>query len=288
MLGAGTAEKVLFAGFSWSYVLYDQAETTPQDRSGNERLAREEDRRAPRTTAPTHQDAEGPRRRPQAPRHVHRRHRRRLGPAPHDLRGRRQRHRRGPGRPRHGVHASRSMPTARAPCATTAAASRPASRPTTTTIRSARRPRSCSPSCTPAASSTRTPTRSRAACTASASRSSTRCRPGCAARIWREGKEHFIEFRDGVAGGAAEGRRRRQGRARHRGDRSCRAPNTFTQDRVRLRHARASPARAGVPQLRRQDRADRRAPRRHEARGDAATTAARRRSCAISTAPSRR
>ena len=34
--------------------------------------------------------------------------------------------------------------------------------------------------------------------------------------IWREGKEHFIEFRDGVAGGAAEGGRRRRRRARHR------------------------------------------------------------------------
>ena len=55
-----------------------------------------------------HQDAEGPRRGPQAPRHVHRRHRRRLGSAPHGLRGRRQRHRRGPGRPRQGHrHAQR-------------------------------------------------------------------------------------------------------------------------------------------------------------------------------------
>ena len=67
------------------------------------------------------------------------------------------------------------------------------------TSRSARPPRSCSPSCTPAASSTRTPTRSPAACTASAYRSSTRCRAWLRARIWREGKEHFIEFNDGVA-----------------------------------------------------------------------------------------
>jgi DNA replication and repair protein RecF len=41
-----------------------------------------------------------PRRGAQAPRHVYRRHRRRLGPAPHGLRGRRQRDRRGAGRPR--------------------------------------------------------------------------------------------------------------------------------------------------------------------------------------------
>ena len=37
---------------------------------------------------------------------------------------------------------------------------------------------------------------------------------------------------------------------------------------VRLRHARASPARAGVPQFRRQHRAVRQAPRGREARGD--------------------
>ena len=44
------------------------------------------------------QGAARPRRGAQAPRHVHRRHRRRLGPAPHGLRGRRQRDRRGAGR----------------------------------------------------------------------------------------------------------------------------------------------------------------------------------------------
>ena len=106
-------------------------------------------------------------------------------------------------------------------------------------------------------------------------------------RIWREGKEHFIEFRDGVPVAplkvVGDGK----------GERGTEvsflpSPNTFTQDRVRLRDAGASPARARVPELRRQDRADGRAPRRHQARGDDATTAARRPSCAISTAPSRR
>jgi flagellar motor protein MotB len=45
------------------------------------------------------QGPQGPRRGAQAPGHVYRRHRRRLGPAPHGLRGRRQRDRRGAGRP---------------------------------------------------------------------------------------------------------------------------------------------------------------------------------------------
>ena len=69
------------------------------------------------------------------------------------------------------------------------------------------------------------------------------------------------------ADGAAQGRRRRQGRARHRGVVPAEHENVHA-DGVRLRNARASPARAGVPQLRRQDRADRCAPRRHQARGD--------------------
>ena len=69
------------------------------------------------------------------------------------------------------------------------------------------------------------------------------------------------------AGGAAEGGRRRQGRARHRSVVPAEHQHLH-QDRVRFRHAGASPARARVPQLRRQDRADGRAPRRHQARGD--------------------
>ena len=54
-----------------------------------------------------HHCPEGPRRRPQAARHVHRRHRRRLGPAPHGLRDHRQRGRRGAGRLRHAGARSR-------------------------------------------------------------------------------------------------------------------------------------------------------------------------------------
>ena len=50
------------------------------------------------------QGAARPRRGAQAPRHVYRRYGRRLRPAPHDLRGRRQRHRRGAGGPRRPRH----------------------------------------------------------------------------------------------------------------------------------------------------------------------------------------
>ena len=66
---------------------------------------------------------------------------------------------------------------------------------------------------------------------------------------------------------AAAGGRRRQGPARHRGFVPAQHQDVHA-DRVRLRHARASPARAGIPEFRRQDRADGRAPRRREARGD--------------------
>ena len=58
-----------------------------------------------------HQAAQGPGGRAQAPRHVHRGHRRPLGPAPHGLRARRQLDRRGPGRLRRPRVASRSTPT---------------------------------------------------------------------------------------------------------------------------------------------------------------------------------
>ena len=68
-------------------------------------------------------------------------------------------------------------------------------------------------------------------------------------------------------GGAAEGRRRRRRQARHGSD-----VLAFAEDLhhggVRLRHARAPPARTGVPQFRRHHRAVRHAPRGREARGD--------------------
>ena len=85
--------------------------------------------------------------------------------------------------------------------------------------------------------------------------------------IWRDGREHMIEFRDGeaVAPLADVGPS-----SRRRG-----TEVTFLafeadlhDDRVRLGDARASPARARVPQLRRPHRAVRQAPRRREARGD--------------------
>ena len=83
----------------------------------------------------------GPRGGAQAPRHVYRRHRRRLRPAPHGLRGRRQRDRRGAGRllrPRRGRAQRRRLGHG----ATTTAA---ASRSTSTRERASRRPRSSSP-----------------------------------------------------------------------------------------------------------------------------------------------
>ena len=42
-------------------------------------------------------------------------------------------------------------------------------------------------------------------------------RAGCELRIWRDGKEHDIEFRHGDAVAPLDRRRRRRGQARHRG-----------------------------------------------------------------------
>ena len=67
---------------------------------------------------------EGARGRPQAARHVHRRHRRHLGPAPHGLRARRQLDRRSAGRLRRPRLRSRFTPTTPSRSRTTAAASR--------------------------------------------------------------------------------------------------------------------------------------------------------------------
>ena len=64
---------------------------------------------APPNTALIDQGPQGPRRRAQAAGHVYRRHRRRLGPASHGLRGGRQRHRRGAGRPWRPDRRSRSI-----------------------------------------------------------------------------------------------------------------------------------------------------------------------------------
>ena len=96
--------------------------------------------------------------------------------------------------------------------------------------------------------------------------------------IWRDGKEHFMEFRDGEAVaplavvGAADDKRGTEVTF-------LPSPADLHHDRVRLRDAGASPARARLPQFRRPHRAHRPAPRGREARGDGATRAASRPSC---------
>ena len=86
--------------------------------------------------------------------------------------------------------------------------------------------------------------------------------------IWRDGKEHTMEFRDGDAVAPSRGHRRFRRQARHRGDVPARQDDLH-HDRVRLRDAGAPAARARLPQLRRHRRALRHAPRGREARGDA-------------------
>ncbi len=82
----------------------------------------------------------------------------------------------------------------------------------------------------------------------------------------RQGAFHRI--RPWRRGRAAQGGRRRQRQARHRGD-VPRLHRNLHQCRIRFRHPRAPPARARVPEFRRQHRAVRHAPRGREARGDA-------------------
>src|SRR4030081_810486 len=85
--------------------------------------------------------------------------------------------------------------------------------------------------------------------------------------IWRDGKEHTMEFRDGdaVAPLAVTGE---AGDKRHRGVVPA-LDADLHHDRVRFRHAGASAARARIPQLRRHHRAIRHAARGRKARGDA-------------------
>ena len=70
-------------------------------------------------------------------------------------------------------------------------------------------------------------------------------------KIWREGKEHFVRFRNGVTEAPLKVDRRRRRQARHRGDLLAEPRDLPQRHRVRLRHAGASPARARLPQLRR-------------------------------------
>ena len=85
--------------------------------------------------------------------------------------------------------------------------------------------------------------------------------------IWRDGKEHFMRFADGVpVAPLAE-----VGPASKTGTRVTFVPShqDLHHGRVRLRHAGASPARARLPQFRRAHRALRPSRRRAEDRGDA-------------------
>jgi DNA gyrase subunit B len=77
-------------------------------------------------------------------------------------------------------------------------------------------------------------------------------------RVWRDGKEHFIEFAHGDA----------VAQTRHRGD-VPRVRRDLHQCRIRFRHAGTPVARTRVPQFRRQYRAVRHAPPGREARGNA-------------------
>ena len=121
--------------------------------------------------------------------------------------------------------------------------------------RAGRPSRSCSPSCTPAASSaTAAATRSPAACTASASRSSTRCPSGSTSRSGATGNV----WTPGLRARRAAGRpaRRASRRARHGHDDHLPARRRDLRDaRLRLRDARAAPARDRVPDQGPADRA---------------------------------
>ena len=87
-------------------------------------------------------------------------------------------------------------------------------------------------------------------------------------RVWRDGKEHFIEFAHGDAVaplqvvGEANGKRGTEVTF-------LASDRDLHQCRIRFRHAGTSLARTRVPQFRRQYRAVRHAPRGREARGDA-------------------
>ncbi len=102
--------------------------------------------------------------------------------------------------------------------------------------------------------------------------------------IWRAGKEYFMRFADGVPDGAA-----RRGRALEE-NRHARHLRAVDQDlhhgRVRLRHARASPARIGVPEFGRAHPAVGSSRRRAEERGDALRGRPATPSCVSSTVPS--
>ena len=85
-------------------------------------------------------------------------------------------------------------------------------------------------------------------------------------RIFRDGQEHFMEFRHGDAVRSARRRRRRGRPARHGGHLPA-LDRDLHHGGVRLRHPRAPPARARLPELGRAHRPHRQPPRRAQARG---------------------
>jgi hypothetical protein len=135
-----------------------------------------------------------------------------------------------------------------------------------------------------AESSTRIPTRFPAVCTAWACRWSTRCRTGSTCASGATARNTTMSVRMAIRSSAG-GCRRCGGRDRHGGALLPRTKPSPTE--FELRHAGKPPARTGLPQFRRQDRA-----------GDSAHAepsvsswsmrAASKPSCAISTAPRRR
>ena len=191
------------------------------------------------------QGAARPRRRAQAPGHVHRRHRRRLGPAPHGLRGRRQRRstrrlagycdagRRHPARRRLG-HGARQRP--RHPGRHPRGRGRLGRRGDHD--RAARR-REVRPELLQGLGR---PARRRR-------RGGQRALGVARSRIWRDGKEHFLRFRTASPQGDLQlvG----DAQAGEHGTEVTFLPSTrdLHQDRVRLRHPGAPAARAGVPEL---------------------------------------
>ncbi len=93
-------------------------------------------------------------------------------------------------------------------------------------------------------------------------------------RIWRDGKIHEIEFGDGVPKAPLKlvGEAPKE-RARHRSLVLALAQHLPQRARIQRRHARTAPARTRLPELRRQDRADRRTACRRQSRAICITMA---------------